>query len=376
MKTGVWPNHFLLNVCTFLPLHETLLSLSLTSSSLSRKIHSLLPILLRLHIANGDHSLLSFDTPQLKSFLTSPPCLLKFSPLYFNGGVSYLEVETSFEAMWEYSGSTYSTMYARSPAPLVTNRICSAYFAGVEGENCMTKRFHYDVNLLVNHADMVDLAMHETLKTDHETALTVDFVFDSLNSGMTDICGMLMDDEEWDRRVSEQREKTEADVMEKRYAYQPEGKGVAIVREVAVARPLNFTGPVKTMMIFAGRRPGSEYSPEEFKKWEDIDTLEKAASVDRSTPIRSVEGVLVVEYEPGPGDYYPLLWVYFPDPVHNHVRVPLSRPHTFSQTTVMMYSIEDMRERYQLSENQPNFDIMFVVFLGSVASPKEDPKEE
>jgi hypothetical protein len=78
--------------------------------------------------------------------------------------------------------------------------------------------------------------------------------------------------------------------------------------------------------------------------------------------------VEVVEYAYQQGDYWPLLWVHFLDIGHNHVRVPLKRPQCFRTAAVLLSSIEDRRATAHATSIQPNFDIMFTVFLGSIAA--------
>ena len=97
-----------------------------------------------------------------------------------------------------------------------------------------------------------------------------------------------------------------------------------------------------------------------------IDTLEKASSLSHSIPVQRIEGVDCVEFTPGDDSYYPLLWLHFPSLAYNHVRVRLARPQAIRHVTALLYTIEDTREEYNLLEVQPNFDLMFILLLGTI----------
>ena len=364
MGTETWTMPVLLNVGSYCAPADLLTGLGLTSKSLHVKILSLLAPLLREYIVNGA-ALQSNSAIQLQLLLSTSSHLLQFLPLYYDGGLSTREMQTSFEAMWEFSGVNYSTYYTEGSGDLVGNKLAVGYFSGLPGANLMSEKFHFDANVLKGMPEQIDEELQTVLKADLLAAITLDFLTPnySVNSKM------LMTAADWNHRLHQVVNQTqEVPVLERYYPYTPKGPGLALVREVCVARPFNYTGPVKTLLIVAGRLDGNALSPRAYKQWEGVDTYEKAVQVG-SGRLRRLEGVEVLEYAYQQGDYWPLLWVNFPDIGHNHVRVPLQRPQCFRTAAVLLSSIEDRRAIARTSTLQPNFDIMFTVFLGSISVP-------
>lgn len=353
----------LLNVGSYCRPADLLSGLGLASKSLHQKILSLLAPLLREYIVNGV-ALQSCSAIQLQELLSSPSHLLQFLPLYYNGGISTREIETSFEAMWEFSGVNYSTFYTEGGGDLLENKLAVGYFSGLPGINLMSERFHFDANILKKMPEQIDEELYIALQSDTLAVITLDFLTPDYNVSSK----MLMTSSDWNSRMDTIMNQTkEAPVLERAYPYVPTGPGFALVREVCVARPFNYTGAVKTLLIIAGRRDGNSHCPEVYKPWEGVDTYEKAIQMGSGT-LRRLEGVEVLEYAHQQGNFWPLLWVNFLDLGHNHVRVPLTRPQCFRTAAVLLSSIED-RRRMGTANLQPNFDIMFTVFLGSIALP-------
>ena len=348
-----------LNVGEHLTPAEMLSGLGLTCRGMQEKVRGLIGPLLREYIVNGA-VLQSVSASTLQALLVSPPHLLRFLPLYYNGGVSTCELVNSFEAMWEFSGLTYSTFYSKGGDKPLENRLAVGYFAGVAGENRMGKEFHYDLTLLKTRPWDVNEEIWEILERDKRSALTLDFLTPNYKKQPA----MIITDGEWDR-LCEAITRSETSALERRYPCSPVAPNFALVREVCVARPLFFTGPVKTLLIVVGSLEGDQMSPDVYKQWEGVDSYEKAAQVGRHE-LRRLEGVEVVEFAAQPGAYWPLLWINFIDMAHNHVRVPLLRPQSFRTAAVLLSSIEDRRTAYSLAHYQPNFDIMFTVFLGHI----------
>lgn len=355
----MWSLPVVLNLGEYLTPTEMLSGLGLTCRGMQEKVRGLLGPLLREYIVNGV-ALQSVSAATLQALLVSPPHLLRFLPLYYNGGVSTHELVNSFEAMWEFSGLCYSTFYNKERDKPLENRLAVGYFAGVEGENRMGKEFHHDLTIIKTRPWDVSDEMWEILARDKRSALTLDFLTPCYKKQPA----MIMTEEEWERRWQEIT-RSETSVLERRYAYSPLAPSVALVREVCVARPLHFTGAVKTLLIVVGSLEGDQMSPEVYKQWEGVDSYEKAERVGRHE-LRRLEGVEVVEFAAQSGAYWPLLWIHFIDIAHNHVRIPLLRPQSFRTAAVLFSSIEDRRAMYHLAHLQPNFDIMFTVFLGHI----------
>jgi hypothetical protein len=271
---------------------------------------------------------------------------------------------TSFEAMWEFSGVNYSTYYSDEGGELLGNRLAVGYFSGLPGINLISERFHFDINAIKKSHQHVDEEVGTALKIDPLAAITLDFLTPNYSINPQ----MIIDAATWNRRIDEIADQSkEPPVLEHYYPYAPTTPGLALICEICIARPLMYTGPVKTLLIVAGRRGGDALSVNTYKQWEGVDTYEKAVHVGSCTQ-RLLEGVEVVEYAYQQGDYWPLLWVHFLDIGHNHVRVPLKRPQCFRTAAVLLSSIEDRRVTAHATNMQPNFDIMFTVFLGSIAT--------
>ena len=353
----------LLNVGGYLHPTELLSGLGLACTGLQEKVKGLLGPLLREYIVNGA-ALQGVSGPAVQALLCSPPHLLRFLPLYYNGGVSNREVVNSFEAMWEFSGLNYSTFYGESEDRGLENRLAVGYFAGVAGENRMGEEFHYDLTMIKTMPWEVRDDVWEILQRDKRAALTLDFLTPYYKTKPA----MLMPVEEWNRLCRQISPNTTGTppALERLYPYSPLAHGLALVREVCVARPLLYTGAVKTLLVVVGRLEGSQLAPDVYKQWEGVNTYEKAVQVGSHFPLRRLEGVEVLEFAAQTGEYWPLLWLHFPDRAHNHVRIPLLRPQTFRTAAVLFSSIEDSRDAFNLSHMQPNFDIMFTVFLGHI----------
>ena len=358
-----WTMPVLLNVGNYLRLAEILSGLGLTSKFLHQKITSLLAPLLREYIVNGG-TLERSTASQIQELLSSPSKLLQFLPLYYNGGISNREISTSFEAMWEFSGVNYSTYYSDEGGELLGNMLAVGYFSGLPGVNLMSERFHYDIYTIRKIPEGIDEEIDSALKTDYLAAITLDFLTPNYHTNQKMMIGV----DTWNRRLVEITYQSKVPpVLEHYYPYAPTAPGLALIREICIARPLMYTGPVKTLLIVAGRRDGDALSVAAYKQWEGVDTYDKAVRVGSCTQ-RLLEGVEVVEYAYQQGDYWPLLWVNFLDIGHNHVRVPLNRPQCFRTAAVLLSSIEDRRAPPYAAYLQPNFDIMFTVFLGSIAT--------
>ena len=358
-----WTLPVLINVGSFCTPRELMHGLGLTNKHFQGEIRCLLAALLREYIVNG-WDLQGFSGEQLVSILSPAPHLLEFLPLYYNGGLSNREIYTSFESLWEFSGTVYSTFYSDTGEGLIGNRLAVGYFSGRPGQNLMSERFHFDVQVVTKMPWQMDAELRAVWKTHRQTMITLDFLTPSYTSSPQ----MLIDEDTWNQRLDEifNLNRT-APVLEKTYPYAPLASGLAIVREVCVARPFNYTGPVKTMLIVVGKLDGSELSTDVYKQWEEVDSYEKAVQVGSGT-MRLIEGVETYEYAAQLGDYWPLLWVNFLDIGHNHVRVPLLRPQCFRTAALLLSSIDDRRTNYSVTHLQPNFDIMFTVFLGNIAA--------
>lgn len=355
----MWSLPVMLNVGEYLTPTEVLSGLGLTCRGMQEKVRGLIGPLLREYIVNGV-VLQRASAATLQALLASPPHLLHFLPLYYNGGVSTWELVNSFEAMWEFSGLTYSTFYSRGGNKPLENRLAVGYFAGVAGENRMGEEFHHDLTTIKTRPWDVSEDIWEILARDKRSALTLDFLTPSYKKQPA----MIKTDDEWER-LWQEITRSETSALERRYPYSPLAPNFALVREVCVARPLLFTGAVKTLLIVVGSLEGDQMLPEVYKQWEGVDSYEKAAQVGRHE-LRRLEGVEVLEFTAQPGAYWPLLWIHFIDIAHNHVRIPLLRPQSFRTAAVLLSSIEDRRAVYNLAHLQPNFDIMFTVFLGHI----------
>lgn len=358
-----WSMPVLLNVGGYLRPTELLSGLGLTCRGLQEKVKGLLGPLLREYIVNGA-ALQGMSGTVCQALLCSPPHLLRFLPLYYNGGVSTREVVNSFEAMWEFSGLCYSTFYSEGKDQALADRLAVGYFAGVAGENRMREEFHYDLTMIKMMPWEVQDEVWEILARDKRAALTLDFLTPCYKKEPA----MIMPEAEWNRLCSKIHNSAAetVPVLQRMYPYSPLASNLALVREVCVARPLLYTGSVKTLLIIVGRLAGDEMNPGVYRQWEGINTYEKAVQVGSHFPLRRLEGVEVLEFSAQTGDYWPLVWLHFPDRAHNHVRIPLQRPQTFCTAAVLFSSIEDTREAFHLSHLQPNFDIMFTVFLGHI----------
>jgi hypothetical protein len=281
--------------------------------------------------------------------------LLRFDALFTDGGVSEVEFLNFFGSMWRYNGLNYSTYYKPGPSSSLSPVNCVGYFAGGFQDECFYATYHHDeMNWRVNYSLMPerfnlpeeDIRVYRNI--DPLYGRSIGFENTLSIPGDNDPTG----EAEGDRLL--------------RYKLIPHSE-FAVVSEIALARPLFYTGTVRTLCVFISSKM-TDYSTS-FPIPFGLETFETALRV-ANTVKQSAEGqVSFIEYSPNPSaDFYPVLWVQFNSFKVNNLAYKLHKPQLCSRVLVHLINIDDRRQEYNLTRMEPNFDLTYCVMLGSIIS--------
>ena len=146
---------------------------------------------------------------------------------------------------------------------------------------------------------------------------------------------------------------------------------IPIVNRIAVARPLYFTGVVKTLIyIFANEEIGGDFGI--YDEFNDIENYYDAMGLgDIVNHVNNEEFEYVEFLERKDRSVYPALWLQFKTWKANHIVVELKKCHSPKVACVKFINIDDRRADFNLQRMQPNFDIMYSLLLGTIIDINE-----
>lgn len=280
--------------------------------------------------------------------------ILRFAPWKTDGGVSRFEHGNSFENMWRYNGTNYSTEYQmNSELPISSNRNCLAWFAGgKQTRNNFCQRFHND---LYTYTLFGPREKYRPELFDQEKCLILDPLGKKRLKNIQELEALQRHNHPLPLPGSFN---TDFPVFP--------SEEVPLITKIALARPFFYTGAVKTLLILLSE----DYQDIEFQyfdKFNNISTIEAAESIGK--PMKKIENseISYIEYEKTAG-FSPLLWVQFRKFNYNHIEIKLSSPCIGRAACVKLIDIDDRRADYDLASAQPNFDITYALFIGTSIS--------
>lgn len=278
--------------------------------------------------------------------------IVNFEPWLTDGGLSDTEYRNSYANMWKYNPDTYSTYYGEGEdLKLIKNICCTAYFDGRTQNQDFTDGFYSDVYQLTYNPETVK-EKYSIEGLDHAKVLILDPLGHEMIESYDDYELKL------DRSPSVPSPKIR-DIPKF-----PE-KTISIVKKIALARPLFFTGCVKSLIIIFSENSYTK-NFEAFDYYNDIENIEKAKSLGNVKKIEENNEFEWVEYNNTGQDYYPVLWMQFKTWRANHVEINLTKCHHPKFVCVKFIDIDDRRSDWNLENLQPNFDITYALMLGSV----------
>lgn len=335
-------------ICIFIPLSELLLQVSLVCKEWKILLAS--EQYVRYWIRTKYN--LGRDFPEIeliKLYLNSKNnSVLNFSAFKTDAGCSSEEYSNSFKNLFNYSPTPYSTKYSFTMKPLAKNLNCLAVFEGnYKDKNSFFDSFNNDL-FVMKYGKVPQKFKIENF--DQRKCLTID----PLNI----------------RNFSSYEDFIFKESMEKSiefpskfitYSINP-SQAKAIVTKIAIARPLNYTGPIKTLLIIANQVFKDEIF-ENFVSFDNIINLEAARFIGDVRKVTYNDDFEIVEYQRSSG-FYPLLWVNFKHAGFNHIEYELSQAHWVSIINAKLLAIDDRRQDWGLPMFEPNFDITYILMLG------------
>lgn len=275
--------------------------------------------------------------------------ILNFSAFKTDAGCSSEEYLNSFKNLFDYSPIPYSTYYSFTQKPLNNNLNCLGVFSGhYKEKNSFFDHFNSDLYSLRKRNPPQSLKIENFNQV---KSLTIDPLnlktFESYKE--FDFGPPLMTE------FIEQPKKYIC------YDVKP-ASSKAFVTKIAIARPLYFTGPVRTLVVLANK----EFENRDFKlfnEFDDVVHLEEAKLIGSVRKVTLNDDVEIVEYYESTG-YYPLVWVKFKHPGFNHIEYELSQAHQVLVVNVKLLDIDDRRMDWGLPMFEPNFDITYTLMLG------------
>lgn len=292
--------------------------------------------------------------PNLKSIIknTNSNKLLNFSAWKTNGGMSNIEVNSSYKNMWVYDCSTFSTYYSTTePLPLMKNVDCLAIYQG----GYMRKDKYFD-NYCIDLYSVLYTNVIDKYKIEHydmQKCLTLD----PLNN--------VIIEDLWSINIRDFNQDQELDAEKCRlpivYDINPV-KSSALVTKVAISRPFLFTGSVKTLLLIVNKN-FNECSFSDFCGFNDITNIDSALLLGAVKKVTKNDEFEIVEYKRTSG-FYPLIWLNFKHCGVNHIEYNLAEGHIVSVINCKLIEIDDRRNDWGLENFQPNFDIRYVALIG------------
>ena len=284
--------------------------------------------------------------------------IVNYEPWKSNGGTSTVEYRNSYYEMWQYNCDSYSTFYQQdSEEGLVKNVCCMAYFTGEYQEKNFTQGFYSDVFKVIYYPHRV-LPKYSLDELDHSKVMVLDPLSDLIK---------LNDLTEFDLRTERGNELfTEKRLMKEIEVPIIPTELIPIIKKIAVARPLFFTGVVKTLIyIFANDEIRGDYQI--FDEFNDIENYHKAKDLGEIVNHVDNEEFENAELLEKAGRVvYPVLWLKFKTWKVNHIVVELNNCYCPKIVCAKFIDIDDGRRDYNQMRFQSNFDIMYSLLLGTI----------
>ena len=258
--------------------------------------------------------------------------------------------------MWNYNPLVYSTDYKQdSSLPLIKNAYCLANFCGGYQKNKFKKFFYVDLYKLAYYPATIRPEYSDFYRFNENKI----FVLDPLSNTPY---------------LNSQDYYADIDFMQT-YNYTPRKEVYnlndspsdcpPIIKKIAVARPLTYTGRVKTLLyLFVRDAKLGEF--ENFEKFNDVESFEDAKGLAKIIKYEINEEYEYVEFEETKDTIYPAVWVMFKTWKVNHLLIELKKCHHVRCACVNMINIDDTRRIHQMEKMQPNFDIMYSLLIGSI----------
>lgn len=213
-----------------------------------------------------------------------------------------MELCNSFTNMWKYDGLTYSTYYGFGNRDLQTNMNCLAYFAGgYQKPESFYEHGHCDIYSFRMNSHSLPEEHVDFVSYDTRDLLTFAPLFPNYFRIGTNL--MVPTNEIDDPYLGIN------DTIH--YPYNPDTNKTAFVTKVAIARPLYYTGAIRTMIIFACKNYEENVNFEDFYIGNSLHTIEMARVIGKIEHEVENEELMYIEYKKTDKDYYPLLWVQF-----------------------------------------------------------------
>lgn len=355
-----FPQPIFYEIFSFISIEDLYLSLSLTCHNWQKTISSQSFQRFWLQsVLNLPDFLPSYD---VKKFFPSLNRLqiIHYEPWLTNGGESAEDFRNSYYNMWQYNCDCYSSAYSHDNSlPLNKNICCLAYFTGNFQEKQFSQGFYMDVYGLT-HAFESILEENKIEGMDQQKIL----VLDPLNDDSLPMSSYNDFDLNLERENGIRNFDKSVKVIEKLEIIKEK---VPVVKKIAVARPLYFTGSVKTLIfLFAREEVSGDFC--ELDGFNDIETDLQAKSIGKVVNYVDNDEFEWVEFEENKDLlWYPALWLKFKTNKANHVVVELKKCHCPRVACAKLIEIND--RRHQLTSTtifQPNFDVMYTLLLGTI----------
>lgn len=344
------PQCILVEVESYLSIKEVS-QLAQCNKSLSEHVSQNLHLVLSLYLSVPPKLKTSLDTLKAAYLGLKDRKLLKFAPLFTDGGVSEIEYMNFFSSMWAYNGMNYSTHYSEGSTNTLKPVNCVGYFeGGYQDDNFFATYHHDEMNWRVNFRNIplrYNLPLEEV-------------------SSYRNTDPIYRRERDYDNRLNLPNfEPTPVEVDGKMIRYPLNAsKELAVVSEVGIARPLFYTGSVKTLCVFFSSVMADFSAPYSVPfGFENFETAR-----ERPHKLREHEDsqVKFIEYSQDPTvEFYPVLWIQFKDFRVNNITHTLHRPMSCVRVLVHLINIDDRREEYNLQRMEPNFDLTYCVMIGS-----------
>lgn len=282
--------------------------------------------------------------------------IVNFKPWLTNGGISAKEYRNSYSNMWKYNPDVYSTYYEEGEdLKLNRNVCCTAYFNGKIQRQDFAEGFYIDVYKLIFCPETIR-EMYKVENLDYNKVLMLDpLSYENITNY-----------ENFDLRLERGASMLTfiPKYVIKNTPIIPQNV-IPIVKKMAIARPLFYTGCVKSLIIiFSEDSYTNQY--EEFDKFNDIMDIDMAKHLGNTIKIEENDDFEWVEYDRSNKKYYPVLWMQFKTWKANHLVITLTKCHYPTFACVKLLDIDDRRLDCGLQKMQPNYDITYTLMLGSI----------
>ena len=265
-----FPQDIFYEICSYLPTKEIFCILSTVCKDLNQEIMSqnFLNYWQRKSYGISYNLTLEEFTYTLKQFKDNE--IINYEAWKTNGGESASEYRNSYSNMWKYTSDCYSSYYEQNQkTPSLRNICCLAYFTGDYQIKDFLSGFYLDVYQIEYKSHSIP-EKYKIYGLNQRRALVLDPL--KLNFSSYYQINLRLE-----RGIDMLREKIP--LKEREYSNTPINK-LPIVKKIAIARPLFFTGCVKTMIfLFSNNEVSGDF--EEFSIFDNINSVVKAKTIGK-----------------------------------------------------------------------------------------------